>query len=322
VASAAGVSVTIQEVDGSAFPTVRLSVLVADGEGVPITGLDMRAFDVREDDKPVSGLQIRPSTDPARQSYVLEYTSSRPPDEQPHPVSVKATYLGQTAEASGTLQVRRAPPSPVPVAPAAASPVPSAAPSPAVVVASPVLAAPSPVPTLVPTPVAREEAPDRTPLLLALLALLLLAAAGVGAFLSFRRRRPEPAPAPVVEVADRTEFISRGALAGLSAAAAVQPNGRRQPAKLIVSYRGTQREVVLDADETVLGRDAANPVFIPDPQASRHHAKISYEHGDYWLQDLMSVNGTRVNGEEVKRRKLTGADKITIGDAVLTFVPG
>jgi pSer/pThr/pTyr-binding forkhead associated (FHA) protein len=79
------------------------------------------------------------------------------------------------------------------------------------------------------------------------------------------------------------------------------------------------RSVILE-NETIIGRDKTNPVFIDDPRASRQHAKIIKEtNGSYCLVDLGSRNGTIVNNEKVFRRKLTNKDRITIGRTVLIF---
>ena len=82
---------------------------------------------------------------------------------------------------------------------------------------------------------------------------------------------------------------------------------------------GTEQEIALSQPETVLGRDASNPIVIRDPLASRRHARIAIEDGAFWIEDLKSLNHTRVNGAEVTRQKLANGDQIKIGEAILTF---
>jgi pSer/pThr/pTyr-binding forkhead associated (FHA) protein len=71
--------------------------------------------------------------------------------------------------------------------------------------------------------------------------------------------------------------------------------------------------------ETVIGRDAANAAVVDDRQASRHHARVICRDNDFWIEDLNSTNGTRVNGIRVEKQKLADNDQIGIGDTILTF---
>jgi len=79
------------------------------------------------------------------------------------------------------------------------------------------------------------------------------------------------------------------------------------------------RSVTLE-NETIIGREKTNTVFIDDPRISRRHAKITREiDGSYSIVDLGSHNGTIVNNEKVFRRKLISRDRIIIGTTVLVF---
>ena len=51
--------------------------------------------------------------------------------------------------------------------------------------------------------------------------------------------------------------------------------------------------------EMVLGRDANCDLSIMDEALSAHHARITYHHGQWWLEDLNSTNGTFLNHEKV-----------------------
>ena len=48
-----------------------------------------------------------------------------------------------------------------------------------------------------------------------------------------------------------------------------------------------------------IGRAADNYLVLPDPDASRYHARIEAQDDGLWLTDLGSANGTRVNGAAV-----------------------
>jgi pSer/pThr/pTyr-binding forkhead associated (FHA) protein len=129
-------------------------------------------------------------------------------------------------------------------------------------------------------------------------------------------------------VTDRTEAIGLPPLGestvvggAATVVGGVPSNVPRLPrAKLIVVQNGAKSEVPIQQVETILGREASNPVVIRDPMSSRRHAKIAIENGEFWIEDLKSLNGTRVNGEVITRRKLATNDQIKIGEAILTFM--
>jgi pSer/pThr/pTyr-binding forkhead associated (FHA) protein len=52
--------------------------------------------------------------------------------------------------------------------------------------------------------------------------------------------------------------------------------------------------------ELVLGRDPNCEFSLPfDETISSHHTRLSYHHGQWWVEDLDSTNGTFLNGEKV-----------------------
>ena len=51
--------------------------------------------------------------------------------------------------------------------------------------------------------------------------------------------------------------------------------------------------------EIVLGRDANCDLSVMDEALSAHHARVSHHHGQWWLEDLNSTNGTFLNHEKV-----------------------
>lgn len=72
---------------------------------------------------------------------------------------------------------------------------------------------------------------------------------------------------------------------------------------------------------TTIGRDAANHVVLESTYVSKAHAIIRFSKGEWIVEDLMSANGTTVNGAEVRRSVLHPADIIMIGDQRLLFAP-
>ena len=75
----------------------------------------------------------------------------------------------------------------------------------------------------------------------------------------------------------------------------------------------------LHRDVVTLGRLPGCDVQIPDPGASRQHARLTRRDGEFVLTDLGSTNGTLVNDAVIQERVLEDGDRITIGAAVLEF---
>jgi len=63
--------------------------------------------------------------------------------------------------------------------------------------------------------------------------------------------------------------------------------------------------------EVLLGRDPACELRLEDEAISARHAKFSFHHGQWWIEDLHSHNGTSLN-----QIKLTTATVLTNGDEV------
>lgn len=59
-----------------------------------------------------------------------------------------------------------------------------------------------------------------------------------------------------------------------------------------------QRWVIAN-DELLIGRGNDSDVVLPERQVSRHHIKIHYRDGRYFLEDLASKNGTFLNGQQI-----------------------
>jgi hypothetical protein len=71
----------------------------------------------------------------------------------------------------------------------------------------------------------------------------------------------------------------------------------------------------LNSERTCIGRDPSNQIVIPDDKyVSRVQAVIVVRNGEYWLEEVMSINPTRVNGEPINpRKRLKYADVIKLG---------
>jgi sigma-B regulation protein RsbU (phosphoserine phosphatase) len=86
------------------------------------------------------------------------------------------------------------------------------------------------------------------------------------------------------------------------------------PAALVVLNPSGQRtRTPIEALPFLIGRQPDNNLVLRDNRASRTHARIIAENGQYVLEDLDSRHGTWVNGERVARHTLRHSDRIDLG---------
>jgi sigma-B regulation protein RsbU (phosphoserine phosphatase) len=90
------------------------------------------------------------------------------------------------------------------------------------------------------------------------------------------------------------------AVAGPASLIVVDPNGHRTRTEIKpVPFK--------------IGRQADNDLILRDSRASRNHAQIVLENGQYILEDSGSRHGVYVNGERVERQRLQNSDRIEFG---------
>jgi pSer/pThr/pTyr-binding forkhead associated (FHA) protein len=72
--------------------------------------------------------------------------------------------------------------------------------------------------------------------------------------------------------------------------------------------------------EVFIGRSKTAHIKLTDPDTSRRHAKIVCGGGSYVVHDLLSTNGTWINGARVDEHALEPGDRITVGSTDIAFV--
>jgi sigma-B regulation protein RsbU (phosphoserine phosphatase) len=87
----------------------------------------------------------------------------------------------------------------------------------------------------------------------------------------------------------------------------------RLPALAVINPSGNRTRMPLEPLPFTIGRQGDNNLVLRDNRASRAHARIVAENGDYYVEDLDSRHGVFVNGHRVKRHKLIDADRIDFG---------
>lgn len=70
--------------------------------------------------------------------------------------------------------------------------------------------------------------------------------------------------------------------------------------------------------EITIGRDPVCELHLDDDAISARHAKLSFHHGQWWLEDLHSTNGTSLNQDPVRTATvLTDGDEIQCGKVLV-----
>jgi pSer/pThr/pTyr-binding forkhead associated (FHA) protein len=69
-----------------------------------------------------------------------------------------------------------------------------------------------------------------------------------------------------------------------------------------------------------IGRGSDNDIVIDDATASRHHARISYQDGQFYIEDAGSMSGTRVEGGMTNRSVLAPGANLQVGETQLVFM--
>ena len=81
----------------------------------------------------------------------------------------------------------------------------------------------------------------------------------------------------------------------------------------VVGPSGDRRRVPVEPLPFLIGRTAGNHLVLRDARISRRHARIVFDGGAFFVEDLQSSYGVFVNGERVQRRALAPSDRVDFG---------
>lgn len=98
---------------------------------------------------------------------------------------------------------------------------------------------------------------------------------------------------------DATQTMDASAIAAPLPTA--DPNVQIPPAWLTLMQPARGEPMRLDRQTIRIGRHNTNDIIVNEKRVSRFHAEIKYEHGQFMLYDLKSVNGVQVNSAKVTR---------------------
>jgi adenylate cyclase len=79
---------------------------------------------------------------------------------------------------------------------------------------------------------------------------------------------------------------------------------------------GVPRVTDLTGDLSV-GRTEGNDLVLNHPSVSRKHARFEARNGKWWIIDLKSTNGVKVNGNLVSESQINAGDKVLVGSVQL-----
>ncbi len=95
--------------------------------------------------------------------------------------------------------------------------------------------------------------------------------------------------------------------------------------QIVLSQQGNEQNLEIKKTEVLIGRPDEKTIpdidLSADTTVSRQHARIWIEEGVFWIEDLGSKFGTKVNGEEISRRgkvRLPINAPVQVGANILT----
>ncbi|MCA1840412.1 MAG: FhaA domain-containing protein [Actinomycetota bacterium] len=80
-----------------------------------------------------------------------------------------------------------------------------------------------------------------------------------------------------------------------------------------------EKRFALSGSRVSVGRTKGSDIELVDTEVSRVHAELVQREGVWWVVDLGSSNGTYVNGNVVKERRLEQGDVLRVGSTSLIF---
>lgn len=92
---------------------------------------------------------------------------------------------------------------------------------------------------------------------------------------------------------------------------------------IVVTHEDDQSdEFDFDSSQSTIsiGRRSTNDVCIPNLSVSGRHARIVFNDGEAWVEDLNSTNGTYIRNRLISRQMLNHGDELVIGKTRVSYV--
>ena len=94
----------------------------------------------------------------------------------------------------------------------------------------------------------------------------------------------------------------------------------QQPIEIRLTIQVGENELnqLFRRSEVIVGREPTCDCVLPSETVSAQHARLSFHHGQWWLEDLKSRNGTFLNEERVNTSVVIApGDQIRCGKVLL-----
>lgn len=97
-----------------------------------------------------------------------------------------------------------------------------------------------------------------------------------------------------------------------------EKKARRQAVLLVMTGPTTGQTIYLETkDVWSLGRGTTCDLILQEASVSRNHCQVQFKDHEWIVQDLGSSNGTWLNGDRIKEKKLQSGDKIQLGSQMI-----
>ena len=91
-------------------------------------------------------------------------------------------------------------------------------------------------------------------------------------------------------------------------------------AVVILSGGADGSEFLLEERQVSVGRGAESAIAIDDSSMSKEHAIFEFSDNGFRIRDLGSMNGTLLNGSEIRVAELKHGDRIQMGEHTFQLV--
>lgn len=83
-------------------------------------------------------------------------------------------------------------------------------------------------------------------------------------------------------------------------------------------HEATDQKQVYTKPDLRIGRDPSCEIRLNDDTVSNQHARLSYRNKQWWIEDLLSTNGTFLNDERIETPTiLINEDEIRVGKVLM-----
>lgn len=87
---------------------------------------------------------------------------------------------------------------------------------------------------------------------------------------------------------------------------------------IIIDNDPNAEKLSFTQNEIMIGREDTCDISLPDSIVSSKHARLAYRNMHWWVEDLMSTNGTYLNDERIESPAiLINGDELHIGKNIL-----